>query len=42
VTAGTKAVKTIHNLIADCKDFHNKRIVPQNDDPDKGWTPELA
>ncbi len=42
VTTGTKAVKTIDNLIADCKDFHNGRIVPQNDVPGKGWTPEIA
>src|SRR5215211_1134674 len=37
VTTGTQAVKTIDNLIAYCKNFHNGRIVPQNEVPGKGF-----
>jgi hypothetical protein len=37
VTAGTKAVKTIDDLITDCKNFHSERIVPQNMLPCKGF-----
>jgi hypothetical protein len=36
VATGTKAVEPIYNLITDCKDFHNVRIVPQNELPCKG------
>src|SRR5215216_5122249 len=36
VTTRTQIVKTIDNLIAYCKNFHNRRIVPQNGIPCKG------
>ena len=41
VTVGTKAVQTIDNLIAYCKNFHNECIVPQNEVPCKGFHPDL-
>jgi hypothetical protein len=37
VTIGTKAIKPFDDLIAHRKDFHNGRIVPQNDVPGKGF-----
>ena len=37
VTTGTKVVQAIDHLIADGKNFHSKRIVPQNDVPRKGF-----
>ncbi len=36
VTACTKSIKTFDDFIADCKNFHNRCIVPQNDVPCKG------
>lgn len=37
VTAGTKTIKAIHNLVTDGKYFHSGRIVPQNNLPGKGF-----
>ena len=37
VTAGTKTIKAIHNLVTDGKYFHSGRIVPQNNVPGKGF-----